>query len=80
MSLSILYCRVCDTILAAAPGLELTVECASHYAGGALHRGCVALRLPDVDLTADALDLAALAAKYPKGAHSASLVAVGSCA
>jgi hypothetical protein len=78
MSLSILYCRECDTILAAAPGLNLAVDCASHTAGGALHRGCVALRLPDVNL-AGALDLTALAAQYPKRAHAAHLVAVGNC-
>lgn len=79
MGLSILYCRTCDTILAAAPGLDLTVECASHTVGSALHRGCVALRLPDVDLAGDVLDLAELSAKYPKSAHTDSLVAVGNC-
>ena len=79
MSLSILYCRECDTILAAAPGLDLGVECASHTAGGASHRGCVALRLPDVNLAADELDLTVLAAQYPKMVHAAHLEAVGNC-
>ena len=79
MALSILYCRECDAILAAAPGLGLSVECASHTVGGALHRGGVALRLPDVDPTDDALDLTAIAAQYPKSAHASSLVAVGNC-
>jgi len=79
MSLSILYCRECDTILAAAPGLGLVVECVSHTAGGVPHRGSVALRLPDVELTTDALDLTKLSAQYPKSRHAASLVAVGNC-
>jgi hypothetical protein len=79
MALSILYCRQCDAILAAAPGLDLSVECASHFVGGTSHRGCVALRLPDVDLADDGLDLTALAAKYPKSGHTTSLVAVGNC-
>ena len=78
MSLSILYCRECDTILAAAPGLGLSVECASHFAGDTSHRGCVALRLPDVDL-AGTLDLTALGAQYPKSVHAKSLEAVGNC-
>jgi hypothetical protein len=78
MSLSILYCNKCDTILAAAPGLDLTVECVSHTTEGVLHRGGVALRLPDVDL-AGAPDLTKLAAQYPKSAYASSLVAVGNC-
>lgn len=79
MSLSILYCRECDAILAAAPGLDLVVECISHLAGGVPHRGSVALRLPDVDLTSDALDLTELAAQYPKSALGSNLETVGSC-
>jgi len=82
MALSILYCRECDAILAAAPGLGLTVECASHGAGSKRHRGCVVLRLPDVDLAevSAGLDLTALAAQYPKATHAESLEPVGSCA
>ncbi len=77
MSLSILYCRECDMILAAAPGLDLSVDCASHAVKGILHRGGLALRLPDVNLTA--LDLTKLAVQYPKSVHAASLKPVGNC-
>jgi hypothetical protein len=79
MSLSILYCRECDTILAAAPGLDLVVECVSHTAGGVPHRGSVALRLPDVNLATEALDLTELTVQYPKSTHGSSLEAVGNC-
>ena len=79
MSLSILYCRECDAILAAAPGLDLVVECISHIAGGTPHKGSVALRLPDVALAAGELDLTELTAKYPKSSHVANLAAVGNC-
>ena len=79
MALSILYCRECDMVLAAAPGRDLSVECASHSVGGVLHRGCVALRLPHVDLDASALDLTTLASQYPKGAHISSLEPIGTC-
>lgn len=79
MALSILYCRECDAILAAAPGLNLTVECASHTVGGTLHRGCVALRLPDVGLAGSVLNLTELSVQYPKSRHVASLEAVGNC-
>jgi hypothetical protein len=66
-------------ILAAAPGLDLVVECISHIAGGAPHMGSVALRLSDVDIAASELDLTELTAKYPKSAHVANLAAVGNC-
>jgi hypothetical protein len=79
MALSILYCRECDVILAAAPGLHLTVDCASHSVGSTLHMGCVALRLPYVGLTGDTLDLTELSAKFPKSVHAESLEAVGNC-
>lgn len=79
MALSILYCRECDVILAAAPGLELDVECVSHTAGGISHRGSVALRLPDVDLATETLDLTKLGARYPKSMYATRLATVGNC-
>lgn len=79
MALSILYCRECSVILAASPGLNLAVECASHTVGGASHKGCVALRLPDVGLIQGTLDLEKLAVQFPKSSYVSRLEPVGNC-
>lgn len=81
MKLSLLYCGECDAILAAAPGLGLVVECVAHTSGAATHKGYVALRLPNADVSpADLADLTALAAKFPKVSYAAQLEPlIGGC-
>jgi len=81
MELSILYCGECESILAASPGLGLTVECIAHTVGGVSHKGYVALRLTNADvMPADLADLTLLAAKYSKAAFAAQLKPLaGSC-
>lgn len=82
MALSILYCGVCDAILAAAPELDLVASCAAHVVGasGDLHVGYQALRLPDVDASiVDLGDLAELSRRYPKEEHAARLESLAGC-
>lgn len=75
MTLSILYCAECAQILAASRGLDLTAECITHQVDDGLHRGFLALLLPDADEAAagELADLGALAARYPKDEYAAML-------